>query len=556
VATTISHVAAQLSLGETASGKGATGPGGRPVSLPVGELSSTVGLIAGVGGHETASIVVGELAAAGLPVVVLDRGGRLADLVGEAGVVTCHRGSDADLPLEPGRAAEAASRLDDRDEPVVVDGRRTDGTELASLASTLLDENDASGTRTVVVAGLAAALSREEPVGEFGRAIRRLVTRGPDRGLGLVGVVDRPAALTETVRTAWDWSIWHRLNRTADTSVVRRELGGERAQAVRELADGEAFLSTDWTDSVDRIAVDRSRSRSATRKPRRGEVDRDSTGRAELSRIVDRLESVARTLDDEPDPDRVAEELADAFEPRLGPAPAESGGPEPAESGAADEFTDTEGTGDEEAFAGIDLLDDDGAGDADGSEPGSASDPTDGLAALAGAGEAAADASAVQANGDRVAGSSASLERGEADSIVGDGGLDVDPFSAELAAFEAGAAAVETAGASAGGKPAVVVDVESTLEDIDDAARSMLEHYRSEGPARPEAAHSAATGRAARVPAYRLNRQLRRAGLIQHVGRGRYEYSLRERLAAGLPAERDEDMATVYARDLEQSYLD
>jgi hypothetical protein len=101
-----------------------------------------------------------------------------------------------------------------------------------------------------------------------------------------------------------------------------------------------------------------------------------------------------------------------------------------------------------------------------------------------------------------------------------------------------------------------VVDVESTLEALDEPARAMLAYYRAEGPARPEAAHSAAPDRASRVPAYTLNRQLRRAGLIEHVGRGRYDYSLCERIEAGLPADRDQETAAVYVRDLEQASLD
>jgi hypothetical protein len=116
--------------------------------------------------------------------------------------------------------------------------------------------------------------------------------------------------------------------------------------------------------------------------------------------------------------------------------------------------------------------------------------------------------------------------------------------------------AIETDAERAGGKPAVVVDLETTLSSVEDGAIAMLEHYRESGPARPADAHAAATGEDTRVPAYTLNRQLRRAGRVEHVGRGRYDYSLRKRIEAGLPPDRDDEMAAIYARDLEAEVLD
>ena len=142
---------------------------------------------------------------------------------------------------------------------------------------------------------------------------------------------------------------------------------------------------------------------------------------------------------------------------------------------------------------------------------------------------------------------------------VSDGGLTVRSFSTELAEFEGGAGAVSETpqGMSGGdGRPDVVASLESTLADLDSVALDLLRLYRTEGPEMPADAYHAVTGRQDRVAAYGANRRLRTAGLVEHVGRGHYDYCLETRVAAGLSEDRDEGMASVYARDLEQQFLD
>ncbi len=540
---------AQFTLGETTSGTGATGPGGRSVSLPLRQVTGTVGLVAGECGPHTAAVVVDALADRGWPVLVLDCDGSFTELSTPFDARSCHAGSDADHQLDVSAPDDVVGMAHRTDRPVVVDGRQTAGATLAALTRAMLQHSDTADRPAVcVVCGLAAVFPDDEPLDELGRAIRRLITQGPDRDLGICGVTDQPADVHPTMREARSWSVWHRLTRTADTSLVRRELGGERAQAVRDLPVSQAFLRTDWTASVERLSVrpdesDRPRStddgsgltaadgeRSLGNSPERDPPD--------LEAFATRLEELVTTVENRLDPDRLATDLADALEPRLDSARLDSGRTDGSRS--VTHSNDANGSTDDDGFAGFELLEDDGADEADS---GAHSPATDGLAGLAGVGDDGSETPSAKRNG-------------AGDHAVSDGGLDIEGVSAEVATFEAGAAAVETEVEAARGKPAVVVDVESTLEDLDDAAISMLEHYRTEGPARPEAAHSAATESASRVPAYTLNRQLRRAGLIEHVGRGRYDYSLYGRIEAGLPADRDDEMAAVYVRDLEAAIRD
>lgn len=212
----------------------------------------------------------------------------------------------------------------------------------------------------------------------------------------------------------------------------------------------------------------------------------------------------------------------------------------------------TERTGSEDAFAAFgELMGDDGGSAAAEDTDGDSSGDTDGMfAAFADIG-----------GGSREVGGSATSTTGErtARPTQTDGGLTVQSFSSELAEFEGG---VESVGGERGvddgadGRPAVVAELDATFEDLDDEAIELLRLYREEGPETPADAYHAVAGRQDRVSAYGLNRALRRAGLVEHVSRGHYDYRLRERIESGLDGRRDEGMASVYARDLEQQYLD
>ncbi|WP_415381679.1 helicase HerA domain-containing protein [Halosimplex sp. TS25] len=97
-------------------------------------------------------------------------------------------------------------------------------------------------------------------------------------------------------------------------------------------------------------------------------------------------------------------------------------------------------------------------------------------------------------------------------------------------AFEAGttatvdADAVEDAAAFARG-------LANDLADLGPETRQMLRYYRDHGPGTPMDALFAAGGSEDRTSAYARNRRLRVRGLVEHVGRGRYDYRVTELLA-------------------------
>jgi len=67
--------------------------------------------------------------------------------------------------------------------------------------------------------------------------------------------------------TQCDWLCWHRLTWDNDTKVVGRILGSKYASAVEDLGDGEAFLMTDWDESIRRIQFHRKQTFDAGATP-------------------------------------------------------------------------------------------------------------------------------------------------------------------------------------------------------------------------------------------------------------------------------------------------
>jgi len=68
------------------------------------------------------------------------------------------------------------------------------------------------------------------------------------------------------------------------------------------------------------------------------------------------------------------------------------------------------------------------------------------------------------------------------------------------------------------------------IRDLEAQTRGMLRYYRDHGPGTPMDALFSSGGSDDRTAAYARNRRLRVRGLVEHVGRGRYDYRLPELL--------------------------
>lgn len=564
----------RVRLGETSSGRGARGQPGRRVDLPVDEVLGGRGLVAGEpgsGASNTAGLLARAIADRDHGLLVVDDTGEYTAML--AGREFLHVGATGacDLRLDEDRAGPLAELAFEGELPVVFDRSTYRDAAAADAALAALSRRlfavaeERPRPFLVVLEGLSEYLPDGDPEGDLGRILRRVARRGGARGLGVLGVSRRPADVDRAFVESCDWRVWHRLTRHEETMVLRRRVDGERASAVRGLSDREAFLVAGRADDVRRVEVDHvpaghGRPPAGSDGPDRLEALRDRLDERgdRIAALEARLET-AREVDDAADRfvDRLLDRLAESS--LVGRERSESdrtgrdGTERPTRDGDGEARNGTDGV-DEDAMAAFgDLLGDgtdDPSPNGNGSSEAAGGEPIgSGFAALAGAG--AADEPDWS---DDTSGGSGSTTVEDRD----DGVRSPRPsVGAQVADFERGASAGVLAEADptddADGRPAVVARLVAALESLDEEAIALVEHYREEGPDRPADAHEAVTGWPDRVAAYRVNRELRRAGLVEHVGRGYYDYCLPATVREGCEADRSHG---AYARDVEQEFLE
>jgi hypothetical protein len=104
-------------------------------------------------------------------------------------------------------------------------------------------------------------------------------------------------------------------------------------------------------------------------------------------------------------------------------------------------------------------------------------------------------------------------------------------------------------------EPVAVRELKADIAGFPTKTRKMLEFYREQGPGTPLNAHFAAGGDGDRTNAYAHNRRLRTRGLIEHVGRGKYEYCLKPLLRDELDGITDPEELDEYVAEVESATL-
>jgi hypothetical protein len=165
---------------------------------------------------------------------------------------------------------------------------------------------------------------------------------------------------------------------------------------------------------------------------------------------------------------------------------------------------------------------DDGADDSDGGNP-------DGWSAVVGAadGEAGADGPDATDGDDAAVASETDGGRAvDAEPTRGFESIEDNPLGDKAAnAFERGTSTAVD-GDAVDDAEALADRLADDLAALSPETRQMLRYYREQGPGTPTDALFAAGGDDDRTTAYARNRRLRVRGLVEHVGRGRYEYRL------------------------------
>jgi hypothetical protein len=559
---------------------------GTPVSLPVVELLTGRGFVTGKSGSgksNTASVLVENLLANNFPVLVVDTDGEYYGLKEEFELLHAGADDECDIQVSPEHAEKIASLALEGNVPIILD------------VSGYLDEDVAKELLLSVARHLFAKekklkkpfLMLVEEVHEYipegggldetGKMLIKIGKRGRKHGLGIVGISQRPADVKKDYITQCDWLVWHRLTWNNDTNVVSRIIDAEHANAVEDLGDGEAFLMTDWSESVRRVQFHRKRTFDAGATPGlddferpelksisddlvsdlreiSDEQERRESELADLRQELDEKEQRIRELEAELEEARDLSRMADRFAQamlqkaeapyrggegrnlaRAGTVAADQAELQEYEASADEASADAEG---DDAEATTDAPDDD-APERPEIEPNEWPTPGDSNDGAEDGGDAAGD----DANG-------------QADVTFGGGAVPAGGRVETDAERESSTASPTPTGPEPGTREAVVADLRAEIDDLPGLSRRMLAHYRTEGPADPVDAHVAAGGTPEQPMAYGRNRPLRTAGFVEHVAEDRYRYALPERVADAFDGHLAGDALDEAVREVERAFVD
>jgi len=265
-----------IMVGETAAGD--------RVDLPVVEVLTGRGFVTGKSGSgksNTASVVVEELLDAGYPVLIVDTDGEYFGLKEQYELLHAGADEECDIQVGPEHAERLATLALEENVPIILDvsGYLDEDTADDLVRETarhlFAKEKQLQKPFLLIVEEVHEYLPQQGGAGETGKMLVKIGKRGRKRGLGIMGISQRPADVKKDFITQANWLVWHRLTWENDTQVVRRVVSADVAEQVEGLGDGEAFVQTDWTEAdVERVQFRRKHTFDAGATPGLEDVER------------------------------------------------------------------------------------------------------------------------------------------------------------------------------------------------------------------------------------------------------------------------------------------
>jgi hypothetical protein len=245
-------------------------------TLPAIEILTGRGFITGKSGSgksNTGSVIAEGLLENNYNLLIVDPEGEYYGLKERYEIL--HVGNDdlCDVQVSPSHAPQLAEIALERNMPIILDvSDYLDGDEASDLIANVVrelfkKEKDARKPFLLVIEEMQEYLPQQGGTDELSELLERVAKRGRKRGLGMLGMSQRPSSVDKDFITQCDWMVWHRLTWQNDVDVVRKVLGSDVADQVEDLDTGEGFLMTDWDESVEKVRFKRKDTHDAGATP-------------------------------------------------------------------------------------------------------------------------------------------------------------------------------------------------------------------------------------------------------------------------------------------------
>lgn len=334
-------------------------------TLPSVEILTGRGFITGKSGSgksNTASVIAEKLLDHNFNLLIVDPEGEYYGLKERYEML--HVGADemCDVQVGPQHAPKIAEIALTRNMPVILDvsdflDEDTSKELIADVVEELYHlEKDVRKPFLLMVEEMQEYLPQTGGSDELSTLLERVAKRGRKRGLGMLGMSQRPSSVDKDFITQCDWMVWHKLTWKNDIDVVRNILGSEKAKQVEDFEAGEGYLMTDWDDVVERVQFKKKQTHDAGATPGLESYDRPdlkSVGNELLQEFEAGTADVSEPLESaemDPRPDEgLSPDDADLGEFDVGPEspePSDTRAPQNGQAVGAAEFIEAYSAGD------------------------------------------------------------------------------------------------------------------------------------------------------------------------------------------------------------------
>lgn len=268
-------------------------------TLPAVEILTGRGFITGKSGSgksNSASVVAEQLLENNYNMLIIDPEGEYYGLKEKYELL--HAGGDdfCDIQVTVDHADKLAEVALERNLPVILDVsdylEEEEAKELIAetVKHLFKKEKDARKPFLLMVEEMQEYLPQKGGSDDLSKLLERVAKRGRKRGLGVLGMSQRPSSVDKDFITQCDWMVWHKLTWKTDLDVVREILGSEKTDNIENFEPGEAYLMTDWDDTVERVQFKRKTTHDAGATP-----GLESYDRPDLRSIGEELKQEIRT---------------------------------------------------------------------------------------------------------------------------------------------------------------------------------------------------------------------------------------------------------------------
>lgn len=247
------------------------------LSLEVAKVLTGRGFItgkSGAGKSNTAGLICERLLDQNFPLLIIDTDGEYYGL--KEVYELLHLGADEECDLQIGveHAQKVTQLALEKNLPVILDASGyLELREVKKLIEETLHhlfnkEKKMKKPFLVLIEEIHEYLPELPSLDECGKMIVQVAKRGRKRGLGLIGLSQRPADVKKDFITQCNWRVWHRLDWETDLKVVRRVLGKDYVSQIQELEVGQAILEADFLDKrISRVNFQRKKTFDAGATP-------------------------------------------------------------------------------------------------------------------------------------------------------------------------------------------------------------------------------------------------------------------------------------------------